>query len=420
MPLPGSLRSPLLRSVAATVATRFTLLGIGLATTVLIARALGPEGRGTYAIAVAMTALAVQFGNIGLHASNTWVLARDKTALGSVIANSVWASLTLGILLAAVFIFLSFLMPGLFGLPLPVLAIAVVGIPVGLAYLLSQNLLIAIDRISFLNATEFGQRVAILVLILVVGLAGALTPFAAIAVGTVAVAAATCSVLLRLSRELDGKPRGDLHLFRSNLSYGARAYVAALISFLVMRIDVFLIQAVQGTEQVGLYSVAVALADILLILSTTVGQLAFPRLAAMKDDADRRSLTKRLFLGATGATLVAGILAIPLSGPAITLLFGPSFAGSRDAFVWLLPGVLFLAGYSLLANYFAAVGMPAIVVVAPLVGLLLNIPLLLLLLPIAGLIGASVASSISYAVMLAAGAARYAFIRSRGVHELSL
>ena len=46
-----ALESDFVRKVLETFATRILLIGIGLATSVLIARILGPEGRGLFAVA---------------------------------------------------------------------------------------------------------------------------------------------------------------------------------------------------------------------------------------------------------------------------------------------------------------------------------------------------------------------------------
>ena len=60
-----------------TYATRILLIGIGLVSAVIVARLLGPQGRGIYAVAAATGALGVQFGNLGLHTSNIYFVARD-------------------------------------------------------------------------------------------------------------------------------------------------------------------------------------------------------------------------------------------------------------------------------------------------------------------------------------------------------
>src|SRR4051794_35293968 len=59
-------------------ATRVALVAVGLGNTILVARTLGPEGRGMYAVATAVSTIGIQVINLGLQASNTYYVARDR------------------------------------------------------------------------------------------------------------------------------------------------------------------------------------------------------------------------------------------------------------------------------------------------------------------------------------------------------
>lgn len=61
-----AISSDFVRKVAETFATGAFLRAIGLMTSVIVTRALGPEGRGLYGVAVTVGAIGVQFGNMGL------------------------------------------------------------------------------------------------------------------------------------------------------------------------------------------------------------------------------------------------------------------------------------------------------------------------------------------------------------------
>src|SRR3989442_8842856 len=74
--------------VGETFATRVFLIGAGVVASVMVARALGPEGRGLYAVAGALAGVGVQFGNLGLHSANTYFAARDRGLLPRLAGNS--------------------------------------------------------------------------------------------------------------------------------------------------------------------------------------------------------------------------------------------------------------------------------------------------------------------------------------------
>ena len=64
----------------------------------------------------------------------------------------------------------------------------------------------------------------------------------------------------------------------------------------MLRIDVLMVQYMRGPEQVGYYSVAVSMADLLYMVPSTVGVLLFPRLSAMPTRAEQWRRSKRTTL----------------------------------------------------------------------------------------------------------------------------
>ena len=69
--------------------TRVAALAISLGGSVILARALGPEGRGEFVFALTVAALIAQVGNIGLLSSNTYLAARDTGLVGPLTVNDV-------------------------------------------------------------------------------------------------------------------------------------------------------------------------------------------------------------------------------------------------------------------------------------------------------------------------------------------
>jgi O-antigen/teichoic acid export membrane protein len=108
---------------------------------------------------------------------------------------------------------------------------------------------------------------------------------------------------------------------------------------------------------------------------------------------------------------VGAVVAAWLAGPVITSLYGTPFTPAIPAFVWLMPGIALLSVYTILMNYFAAAGMPWVVVIAPAIGLAVNVLLNLRLIQALGIVGASISSSIAYGIMLVVAATYY--LRSR-------
>lgn len=392
-----------LRHVAETFATRILLVGIGLVTVVVVTRSLGPTGRGLFAVAGAIAATGVQLGNLGLHASNTYAVARKPSLLSVLVGNSLMVGLLLGGLGAAGTWGVLHLWPRLAPVDGSLLLLALAAIPVGLVYLLLQNLLLGTLRVRAFNLLEIGAKAGILVLI------GALVLLHRESVEAVfgttllasALAAGVAFLLLRSSYPERTSFRASV--LANDVRYGTKAYLAALLSFLVLRADLFMVQHSLGPAQAGFYSIAVALADMMYLLPAVVGSLLFPKLSNVLDGAQRASLTRRAIRGTAWMMLGIGVAAAVFARPALMLLFGREFLPSLLPFALLIPGVMCLAVHTLVMNHFAAGGMPPVTVYAPAAGFALNLLLNVLLIPRFGIGGAAFASSAAYALMLGAG-----------------
>src|SRR5207253_7088014 len=73
--------------------------------------------------------------------------------------------------------------------------------------------------------------------------------------------------------------RLDKAFARRMFAYGLRAYIAIVLSYLVIKLDLLLVNGYLGPRQAGLYSVAATIADGIFVLPTVIGVNLFPRVA---------------------------------------------------------------------------------------------------------------------------------------------
>jgi len=410
------MESDFILKIVETVTTRVVLIGIGLITSVIVTRILGPTGRGLYAIAIAVGALGVQFGNLGLHASNTYSVAGKPELLPKLVSNSLSVSFFFGGLGCAALWGILLLWPGLVQIQGLLLTLSLACIPFGLAYLLLQNLLIGIQDIRSYNMIELGQRVLSLLMVGAVILLHIVNVEAIYLTGLITLIASLLWTLRRLRIRLLPFPSPSVSLFKENLRYGMKAYVAALFAFLVLRADLLIIQYMRGAEQAGFYSIAVAVADLVYLLPVIVGTILFPRLSAMSSDQDRWRFA-RVVARWVGLMMlvIAGVVAL-VAEPLVGLLYGRSFLPAVPALIWLMPGIVMLSINTIYMNYFASTGMPLITVYSPAAAAVLNIVLNIELIPEYGIVGASIASTVAYGMMFAISVA---YLTSKGVRSVS-
>jgi O-antigen/teichoic acid export membrane protein len=381
------------RRIALTFGVRLFRVALGLAASILTARALGPSGRGDYYFVVTFAGVLVQFGNLGLASSNTYLVARDPSHLRGLVANSLWVSIALGGgagALIAVVLLGADVFPNV---PSALLWLGVALAPPSLFYLLGTNLLVGVGRIVAFNLLETAANLLVLLLIgLAAILAAGVGGFAAASVIGWTVSAVV--VLLALVRGRHASVRFDRAVFGAGFRFAAKAYVITLLGFLVLRGNVFLLQSSAGSTQLGYYSIAAQIADVLTIFPTTVALVLFPDL--VRNVAERWSAMVATTAMVSVIVTAACVLAAMAAGPFIALLYGPSFAPATPVLLFALPGVALLSATTIVSQYLAAVGLPRALLLIWAVALALAVSLNLVLVPSFGAAGAAVALSVTY------------------------
>src|SRR5215211_2606804 len=175
------------------------------------------------------------------------------------------------------------------------------------------------------------------------------------------------------------------------------------------RLDQWLLGAISGTRELGLYSVAVAWAEILFYLPgvLVIVQRPFLVRASAAEAARRASAVFRLaiILSAPSAALV--VLLAPLL---CVTVFGHDFAGSVDDLRILALGAFGVVGLELLGNALTAQRRPMLTSGALAISFAVTVALDIALIPAHGGAGAALASVLAYT---AGGAAvMFMFVRA--------
>jgi O-antigen/teichoic acid export membrane protein len=388
------------RKVAETYATQIVLIGVGLLTSVTVARTLGPQGRGLYAVAMALGVTGVQLTNLGLHASNTYYLAQNRSLLPALVGNSFAVSFGLGGAIAAILGLVFHFAPRLAPVGGPLLVFGLLWIPLGLAFLLMENLLLGLQHVRLFNKIELLNRFVSLCLVGSVILARRTSPqfvFAAMLLSACFSLCWTYSVLKRLERF---RPRASFELLCSHVRIGVKAYLIALFGFLLLRIDLLMVKYFLGAEQAGYYSIASTMGDYVLMLPSVIGLILFPRLSAVAECAEKLRQARQVALGTAVALLPILALAGIAARPIVRILFGKAFLPAVGPFLWLLPGIFAMGVEITMVQFLNSIGFPPIVVWVWFASVLLNVALNFWAIPQFGISGASAVSSISYSLVL--------------------
>ncbi|MBI4473811.1 MAG: flippase [Acidobacteria bacterium] len=397
--LKSAAESDFVRKVFETFMTRIGLIGIGLVTSIIVARILGPEGRGRYAVAAAVSSLIIQFGNLGLPTSNTYSVSRDGKLLPALLGNALAVSFLLGGFCALSAGMALFVFPNLVAISGSLLILALIGVPFGLGQTLAQNLLIGIQDIRTYNKIELATAVFGAALLGILIVTGVVTVESVFLVGILGVLLAFLWTFRRLYRLLDAPVCVSFPLFRQNLRYGFKVYLAAFFAFSLLRIDLLMVQRMRGAAEAGQYAISSSMADMLYLLPSVIGTVLFPKLSATSDSLMRWKMTRQVMFVIAGVMSVASGAALFFSTPLIRLMWGPAFLPAAMPFIILSVAMIFYGSNNALSNYLASEGLPWFAVYVWIIALVMNVGANFLLIPSYGITGAAAASLLGYVLV---------------------
>ena len=391
-------KSPLSAYIGATFLTKLLSAFLALCASVVVARSLGPSARGQFATAAALSAIGIQIANLGLHSSNTFFLAKNKALLRTLAANSAVVALGLGLIACGVIGIILYAANPFPGVSVALIALALLGIPLGLGYMLLQNLLLGLSAFTQFNFIEIAVKVSNVALILALFSLGAGDPANYFGANLLSLLLAVILVWRSLDQPAWAIKDYSLQLLRRHLPFAFRFYVASLFAFLLLRIDMLMVQHIAGSAEAGYYSIAVGGADMLYLLPAAAGAVLFPQLSGTTSSSTRRDITVRMLAHLTWVMILAGLLAAWFARGLVTLLFGTAFAPAVPMFRILIAATIVYGMNNILSNHLAAEGLPWPAVAIWLVALLTNLALNLYWIPRQGGHGAAYASLVAYGV----------------------
>ena len=325
-------------------------LGLGIVSSSLLARGLGPAGLGVFSVISVWMTIAVTLGDVGVTKSAVRFMAvellnqpTDALATGRVftalrLVGALAVTITIALLATplAQALHLGPLQPGrlLIGLAaLGILATSFSSIP--------STILQALKQFRGLFATQTLNIVLTVVLVAGLFVAGRVTIATALVVGLVAALAAT----LLGYRLMPAPWRGTLRISlgadltsptaRRLLDFGKWLWVSTLLSVVLAQVDLLLVNRYTDAQSAGYYALALNLSLKVDILNQTLQVVLLPTVAALTTLAQMRGYLRDSFrrtLGLAGLLVIAGVVARPF----ILLVYGADYAPAVPLFYLLL------------------------------------------------------------------------------------
>ncbi|MGE0229519.1 MAG: lipopolysaccharide biosynthesis protein [Dehalococcoidia bacterium] len=373
------------------------VMAINVATGTLLARSLGPHDRGELAAVILWPSLLAGLGSLGVSEAGAYFAARNDHPLGQLLGTTVVIVLLQAILLCSV---------GLAVVP-TVLAghdAATVATAVGyLAFipltLLSSSLLWLLNGVGqsvWFQCLRLGVYMIPAIAFAALAGQGALSVRNAAAVYLVANAAVAAAAALRLLRDTQGRPAWSGPLARQILHYGVRGHTSTVSGIFNERLDQMLISAFLAPTKLGLYVVAVTMTSATAMIGSSISMVALPAVSRASSVAAARHTVVQFVRAAIVLSVAATLPLFVVMPVVVSLFFGDAYRGSVEVARVLVVGAVFLSCARVLGSALKGLGEPLDAGLAEGGALVVTAAGLAIMMPAFGLMGAAVASLLSY------------------------
>ncbi len=399
-------RSHVVRSALASRASRqsalhlgaqITAAALGLVIAVLLARALGVQGFGIYAVLVGYFTFSSVFFDFGIPIATKRLLAvtPDTGGGSSLVAAGFIGALCIGCVYV-LFVYATLPLVALW-IDAETSGILLVTAPLAVAFPLQEMTLSTsqgLNRIKVLASMLVVPRVLMLAALLVLWRAGMLTPLTAGLTypGGILVGVLLLLPALRPSRE---HLRTSLTALRAEVrAFGRHTYMGRVFDGLTNGFDRMLIARYAGAASVGMYSIAATMSQPLGMVGRATTASAY------RDMATASAMPRRLLLVNIVWATLGGIVLVALCMVLIPVFFTAKYDGALALLPLVAGGIALASVNEPFHAYFSSHGAGRILRTLSIVTSSLNVGLMFVLIPWLGAAGAALALIASGALNL--------------------
>lgn len=397
------------KNISITLARQLTAAFLQFLVVVIIARQLGAEGNGIYAMVILLPTMLTNFLNLGVGPATVYFVSRKEFSVRDAFRGNCRIALVLsflGLLLA--FTVLFFWGVQLFpGVPIQTLYLGLIVFPLALMQSYLSTILQGLEDFKAFNFTvlvaPFINLVGVCLAIFVLKAEVAGTLIAYIVAQAIGLFAS-----LKLVRNRLGDDKGSdsvLHkkalpsYISKTLAYGWKAHLSNILAFINYRADIFLVNFFLTPVATGVYVVAVQITEKLWMLSQAASTVLLPKMSGMYGVPEARiRLAHKSFWVVSGLTALAGLVGMLALFWLLVPVFGEEYKDVFSVFLWLLPGIIAGAGSRIYANCIASAGKPEWNMYSSVLVVTVNVICNIVLIPTYGIIGAAIATTIAYSL----------------------
>jgi O-antigen/teichoic acid export membrane protein len=377
--------------------SKILMIVFGLATSIIIARTLGPEKNGIIAALLVYPSLFMSIGSLGIRQSAAYFLGKNiysesniKTAI-----TQIW------FLSSIISIIVSFLLIHYFsksGDNLLLVILALLPIPFSLFNTYNSGIFLGKNEIGTFNKINWIPTLVVLMLTLVLVLWFSMD-IAGYMIAMIGGPVFIFVVLLFKNKFIEAfSLKFNWVIIKKMLGLGMIYAFALLMINLNYQIDIILLDRLSIPYETGIYSKGAAITQYLWQIPMLLSTIVFARSAIAKNDK-AFSLKVAQLLRVSFLLIGLGSFFLFLFSKLIIVgMYGEMFRESTSVLNILLGGVLLLTIFKVMNTDLAGKGKPWVSLKAMIPALGINILLNILWIPEYGADGAALASTVSYSI----------------------
>ncbi|WP_282145632.1 oligosaccharide flippase family protein [Alteromonas stellipolaris] len=384
----------LFKDIASVFFTKVFVLFVGLISAVLLARALGAEGRGIVAAVLIYPNLLIAITEGGMRQSAVLFLGQNKAPDSYIIGALVSYMMVAGVAGYILVYWLMFTM-GESHFSTAMMAVAAAILPVTLATNALKGIFLGKEKIKEFNKVTWIQKIFYVAGIAAFYFFDSLTVLTAVLVTFLAAGFNLIQAVFYLKKKhlfsFEFNSKTFFTMFRIGIVYA----VALFFIQANYKVDILILSWLSTPEEVGNYAVAVQIGELLWQLPAAVLVVLMSKTANSKGSEIVNTLCKT-----TRITLLITLLScfglLGVSYYLIQPVFGESFANAFPMLLSLSVGLVLAAVFKSVNSYFAGKGNPYFTIKLMGTAVAINVGLNYWLIPQYGGVGAGIASTVSY------------------------
>lgn len=391
----------MLKKILGTISTRYLIALLNLALIFINAKVLGIEGVGWVGILMASINIAVIFNSI--LCGNTIVYFMNRYSMRAIFVPSyLWTFI--GSAGACLFMFATGLLPQAYAWDIYLLSIINSLVTANARFLLGK------DHIKGFNLTHIFQGgllfFVVLYLYYVADRQEVQSYVSALYVTNGTAFAVSLFLLIPSLREEWSSssavsPKSMIELLKEMFRYGLWSGADNLAEVCTTRLNYFLIQRLAGMGSVGLLDAGTKISESVWHISRSVSYIEYSSIARTPQPEEQRQITLKLFkLTLCAMSLVMFCIVCIPEWVYTDYLFNAQFEGMRKVIIGLSVGIITLGCNSIIGHYFIGSGKIRYSAFSSIVGLITLALSGSLLIPIAGVVGSAISTSIAFTAML--------------------